>query len=192
MKTIILFLFFISSSLIFAQKKMNVLDDNLTANHTTIIYERSDGSIFELNGKTNWTAHRVFPESRDFSDFVNAKNPIIIEFETIDGSQYSNINGGNWKKSKKRFESQGPFSLSSSYREQLKVIEVLFTLTNANLVEINLHSVYGADNILLHNKHLQSGQHRLQFQAVNIPSGEYMLVLRTQDRAESVRISIKH
>jgi hypothetical protein len=192
MKTTILLLFLISTTLLMSQSKTNVLDDNLKDNYPVIIYERIDGSIFELNGKTTWTVHKLLSSSLDFADFVNAKKPRIVEFETIDGSQYSNKNGGNWKKSKKRFEPEGSLSFSASYRQPQKMIEVLFTISNTTLVEISLHSVYGENRILLHSKIEPIGQHRLLLPVSNVTKGEYVLVLRTPERVETVRISINN
>lgn len=192
MKTTILLLFLISTTLLMAQSKTNILDDNLKDNQPIIIYERIDGSIFELNGKTTWTVHKLLPESRDFADFVNAKKPRIVEFETIEGSQYSKKNGGNWKKSKRKFEPKGTFEVVANYNNQQKVIEVLFKTTISSLFEINLHSVYGENKILLHSKIEPIGQHRLLLPISNVAKGEYVLVLRTPERVETVRISINN
>lgn len=192
MQKIIIFLLFVSVTTAMAQTKINILDENLTAERTKVIFERLDGSIFELNGNSNWTAHKVMPSSKDFSEFVKAKNPLIIEFETIAGEQYSNTNGGNWKKTQRRLEPQGPMNVNARYNRQNKVIDVSFKVSNTTLVEINLHSVFGADNFVLYSKYELVGQHRLQLPLGNIPNGEYVLVLRTPQKAESVRLSISN
>lgn len=192
MKPMLFIIILLCTSVIFAQTKKNVFDENLTAERTKVIFERLDGSIFELNGNSNWTAHKVMPSSKDFSDFVKAKNPLIIEFETITGEQYSNTNGGNWKKTQKRFEPQGPMNVNARYMMQTKVIDVGFKVSNTTLVEINLHSVYGTENYLLHSKYELVGQHRIQLPLGDIPNGEYVLVLRTPQKAESVRLSISN
>ncbi|MCU0323489.1 MAG: hypothetical protein MUE72_13815 [Chitinophagaceae bacterium] len=191
MKTIFVFVFLISAISILAQSnKINVLDENLSADNTVFIFERLDGSIFELNGTSNWTAHRVLPSSKAFSEFISAKKPLLIEFETIDGSQYSNLNGGNWNKKQRRFDPQGPMGFTAIYKQQQKLIEVNFKIDNQSLVEINLHEVYGANEMLLYKKYEQSGQHRIMLPINGVVKGEYVIVIRTPHRVESRRISI--
>lgn len=190
MKKITLFLFLVCVSSVMAQTKINIFDDNMTADNTVVIFERIDGSIFEKNGIANWTAHKVMPSSQVFSNFVKAKIPQIIEFETINGDQYSNTNGGNWRKTQRRFEPQGTLGFTASINKTQKIIEVGFKISNVSLVQINLHSVYGESEIVLHNKYENIGQHKLQLPIRNVPNGEYVLVLRTPQKVETIRLSI--
>lgn len=192
MKKFIIILILLCVSSAVAQTKINILDENLTADNTVVIFERIDGSIFEKNGIANWTAHKVMPSSQVFSDFVKAKIPQIIEFETINGDQYSNTNGGNWKKTQKRFEPQGTLGFTATVNKVQKFIEVGFKISNVSLVQINLHSVYGENEIVLHNKHENIGQHKLQLPIRNVPNGEYVLVLRTPQKVETIRLSINN
>jgi hypothetical protein len=192
MKKIIIFLFIVCVSSAMAQTKINIFDDNLYVDKTVVIFERLDGSIFELNGLSNWTAHKVMPSSQLFSDFVKAKRPQIIEFETINGDQFSNTNGGNWKKTQRRYEPQGSMGVIASYKHQQKSLDVIFKLTSNTSVEVNLHSVYGERIFKLHNKFEQIGQHRLQLPVGNVPKGEYVLVVKTPQKVETVRLSISN
>jgi hypothetical protein len=190
MKTSYLLIFLSFISVTFGQTKTNILDENVNTNIQTVIFERIDGSVFEKNGKTNWTVHRLLPSSNDFSKFVKAKRPIAIEYETIDGKKYSNTNGANWQKEERRFVNQTLLGFTANYKNQQKIIEAMFTITEQAIVEINLHSVFGETVITLYNNLQQTGQHNLQFSVQNVPNGEYMLVLRTPQKVESVRLSI--
>lgn len=190
MKKTIIILFLVCVSSVMAQTKINIFDDNLTADNTVVIFERIDGSIFEKNGIANWTAHKVMPSSQVFSNFVNAKIPQIIEFETINGDKYSNTNGGNWRKTQRSFEPQSTLGFTATINKAQKIIEVGFKITNVSLVQINLHSVYGENEIVLHNKYENIGQHKLQLPIRNVPNGEYVLVLRTPQKVETIRLSI--
>lgn len=192
MKCIITILILLSFYSVHAQKKINILDENVTTNIPTIVFEREDGSIFELNGKSSWTAHKLFPSSQEFKKMVNAKKPLKVEFQTINGDIYTNVNKGNWSKSQRSFEQQGSMNLTANYKKQQKMIEVMYTLTNASLVEINLHSVFGANIFELYKKQEPIGLKRLQLPINNIPLGEYVLVVRTPQQVSSVRLSIQN
>lgn len=192
MKTIFIVLFIICVSSAFAQPKINVLDENVNSNHPTIIFEKMDGSIFELNGKSTWTAHKVMPSSKEFARLVRAKRPLTVQYETINGHKYTTTNGGQWKKEARIYDQQASLGFTANYKNQQKVIEVMFTLTTQTNVEINLHSVYGGAVFNLHTKLEQVGQRRLMLPVSNIPRGEYMLVLQTPHKVETLRISISN
>lgn len=190
MKRISILLFFLSIVGLFAQSKINVLDENVNSKHPTVIFEKLDGSIFELNGKSNWTVHKLMPGSKDFASLVKAKRPLKIQYETISGHQYTTTNGGQWKKEQRIYEPQASMGFSANYKNQQKVIEAMFTMPFQSTVEINLHSIYGETVFSLYNNVQQLGQHKLLLPINNIPRGEYMLVLKTPHKVETVRISI--
>lgn len=190
MKTLLIILLILSSFSVYAQTKINILDENTKRNTPIFTYERMDGSVFELNGNTNWSILKLFPSSEAFAKLINAKKPIIVEFETMDGNQYLNINGGNWKKTQKRAIPQENLGLSVNYNRTAKILDVNFKILNTSLIEINLHQVYGINKILLHNKYEEHGQHRIKLSVAHVPAGEYVLVLRTPQKAETFRLSI--
>jgi hypothetical protein len=192
MKCIITILILLSFYSVQAQKRINILDENVTTNIPTIVFEREDGSIFELNGKSSWTTHKLLPSSQEFKNMVNAKKPLKVEFQTINGDVYTNVNKGNWSKSQRSFEQQGSMNLAANYKKQHKMIEVMYTITNTSLVDINLHSVFGANIFELYKKQEPIGLKRLQLPVNNIPLGEYVLVVRTPQQVSSVRLSIQN
>lgn len=190
MKTLTIITFFLCITTSFAQSKINVLDENVNSKHPIVIIEKLDGSVFELNGKSVWTVHRLMPSSAEFARLVNAKRPLKIEYETISGHQYTTTNGGQWKKEQRIYEPQAPMGFTANYKRQQKVIEAMFTMPFQSSVEIHLHSVYGETVFTLYNSIQQLGQHKLLLPVTTIPRGEYMLVLKTPQKVETVRISI--
>lgn len=192
MKTISIFLFIICVSTTFAQPKINILDENVNSKYPTIIFEKMDGSIFELNGKSTWTVHKLMPTSKEFARLVRAKRPLTVQYETINGNKYTTTNGGQWKKEARIYGQQASLEFTANYRNQENLLDVMFALSTQTKVELNLHSVYGETIFSLHNKLEQVGQHRLMLPVSNIPRGEYMLVLQTPQKVETLRISISN
>lgn len=192
MKTLLIMSFILSTTIVLAQPKINILDENVASKHPTIIFEKLDGSIFELNGKSTWTVHKLMPTSKEFARLVKAKRPLTVQYETINGNKYTTTNGGQWKKEARIYGQQASLEFTANYRNQENLLEVMFALSTQTKVELNLHSVYGETIFSLHNKLEQVGQHRLMLPVSNIPRGEYMLVLQTPQKVETLRISISN
>lgn len=190
MKLLFVLLFIVLSNSVFSQSKINVLDENSQSKSLRIIFKRSDGSVFELNGKSNWTAHKVLPSSNEFAAMVNAKKSFIIEYENIKGDKYSTINGGNWKKEQVTYEPQGPMGFVANYQKNQKIVQVTFKISNYSLVEVDLHSLSGPEIIKLYSKYESIGYHKIDIHLESVPEGEYVLVLKTPQRVETVNLSI--
>lgn len=190
MRIVHLFFIFTLYNSLFSQSKINILDENTTTKTTTVIYKSLDGSVFELNGSSNWTGHKVKPGSEGFAAFVNAKKPLIVQYETIQGAKYSTVNGGNWNKEQNNYVLQGPIDFVANYNYNKKILDVTFRITNYSLVEITLHPISDPNIIQLYSKYENIGYHKIELPLKDIPLGEYVVVLRTPQRAETVNLSI--
>ena len=65
-----------------------------------------------------------------------------------------------------------------------------FSLTAASHVEATITSVYGEDVATVHNGTLAAGNHELNLPLANLPSGTYILVIRTGGRSVARRVTV--
>lgn len=150
------------------------------------------GTIFDYSNDAMKTWHDVdFINSSTYSlSFLAYDNDkyIYIGFININGLYKSNLPFGSISDLNEPFSING-FALYQNYPNPFNPItKIMFDVTKTGNVELKVYDILGKEIAVLLDEEKAPGKYSLSFDGINLPSGIYLLRLKSGDNIQSKKM----